>query len=178
MFTGCQEWDLLGTQGIFCQPFTVLVSFQILSASTGPSSLFPEPVSLSNSVAFFVLRFRRLKWDESTVSCLSRFRSPHRDGIPLSEASLSQALPNTLLRWVLEQNMDKSIYRNAGFLEVHCLDLYIYIQKGVRVNPHALQDETLQRQPQDTNDTVHRPNETCADKPNHAVQKARSGEIT
>jgi hypothetical protein len=23
----------------------------------------------------------------------------------------------------------------------------------VRVNPHALQDETLQRQPQDTNDT-------------------------
>jgi hypothetical protein len=45
--------------------------------------------------------------------------------------------------------MDKSIYRNAGFLEVHCLDLYIYIQKGVRVNPHALQDKTLQRQPQD-----------------------------
>ena len=42
----------MGTQGIFCQPFTVLVSFQILSASTGPSSLFPEPVSLSNSVVF------------------------------------------------------------------------------------------------------------------------------
>ena len=32
----------------------------------------------------------------------------------------------------------------------------LYIQKGVRVNPHALQDETLQRQPQETNDTVHR----------------------
>ena len=49
----------MGTQGIFCQPFTVLVSFQILSASTGPSSLFPEPVSLSNSVAFFCSTLRK-----------------------------------------------------------------------------------------------------------------------
>ena len=48
-------------------------------------------------------------------------------------------------------------YPDTGHSETQAEKLSTrYIQKGVRVNPHALQDETLQRQPQDTNDTVHR----------------------